>query len=141
MAARAHVTLRFEDIEQSSILMITDQDVLKEYFKECRGADSGLNMLDSLNEWRQGGWRAAGEKYKIHAFAQVTPTNHAEVKAAIYLLTAAYVGVSLPKSAQAQIQTGQPWDVVSGTSAMPNSWGGHCVMIPGYNAIGPVRVT
>jgi len=33
MAARAHVTLRFEDIEQGSILMITDQDVLKEYFK------------------------------------------------------------------------------------------------------------
>jgi hypothetical protein len=57
------------------------------------------------------------------------------------LLTATYVGVSLPKSAQAQIQTGQPWDVVSGTSAVPNSWGGHCVMMPGYNATGQVCVT
>jgi hypothetical protein len=141
MVARAHVTLLFEDIERGSILMITDQDVLKEYIKESGGADSGLNMLDSLNEWRHGGWHAASKKYKIRAFAQVTPKNHAEVTADIYLLTAAYVGVSLPKSAQAQIQTGQPWDVVSGPSAAPNSWGGHCVMIPGYNAKGPVCVT
>ena len=84
MSARAHLTLRFEDIEQGSILMIKDQDVLKEYFKESGGADSGLNILDSLNEWRHDGWRAAGKKYKIHAFAQVTPKNYAEVKAAIY---------------------------------------------------------
>jgi len=84
--------------------MIKDQDVLKEYFKESDGADSGLNILDSLNEWRHDGWRAAGKKYKIHAFAQVTLKNHAEVKAAIYLLTAAYVGVALPISAQAQVQ-------------------------------------
>ncbi len=51
IAARAHLTLRFEDIEQGSILMIKDQDVLKEYFKESGGADHGLNILDSLNEW------------------------------------------------------------------------------------------
>ena len=141
IAARAHVTLRFEDIEQGSILMIADKDVLKEYFKESGGADHGLNMLNSLNEWRQTGWSVGRKKYKIHAFAQLTPTNHAEVRAAIYLLTAAYVGVALPVSAQSQIQTGQPWDVVSGPSAAPNSWGGHCVMIPGYNATGPVCVT
>jgi len=108
MAGRAHVTLRFEDIEQGSILMISDQDVLKEYFKESGGADSGLNILDSLNEWRHTGWRAAKKNYKIHAFAQVTPTNHDEVQAAVYLLTAAYIGLALPQSAQAQIQTGQP---------------------------------
>jgi len=141
MAGRAHVTLRFEDIEQGSILMISDQDVLKEYFKESGGADSGLNILDSLNEWRHTGWRAAKKNYKIHAFAQVTPKNHAEVKAAVYLLTAAYIGLALPKSAQAQIQAGQPWGVVSGPSAAPNSWGGHCVMVPGYNETGPVCVT
>ena len=141
MAGRAHVTLRFEDIEQGSVLMVTDKDVLKEYFKESGGADSGLVMLDSLNEWRQKGWRVGKKNYKIHAFAQITPTHHAEIQAAVYLLTAAYVGVALPLSAQKQIQAGQPWNVVKGVGSAPNSWGGHCVMIPGYNATGPVCVT
>src|ERR1051325_1975228 len=143
IAARAHLTLRFEDIEQGSLLMITDKPVLKEYFKESGGADSGLNMLDSLNEWRQTGWKPTTKRntYKIHAFAQINPANHAEVTAAIYLLTAAYVGVALPNSAKAQMQTGQPWDVVNGPGSAPNSWGGHCVIIPGYNPTGPVCVT
>lgn len=141
IAARAHLTLRFEDIEQGSILMITDNDVVKEYFKETGGADDGLILLDSLKAWRQLGWRAARQKYKINAFAQITPTDHQEVQAAIYLLTAAYVGLALPQSAQGQVQTGQAWTVVDGPSAAPNSWGGHCVMIPGYNATGPVCVT
>jgi len=141
IAARAHLTLRFEHIEQGSVLMISDNDVVKEYWKESGGADDGLNMLDSLKAWRQTGWLAAGFPYKINAFAQITPTGHDEVQAAIYLLTAAYVGLALPKSAQAQIQTGQPWAVASGPADAPNSWGGHCVMIPGYNATGPVCVT
>ena len=143
IAGRAHLTLRFEDIEQGSVLMITDKTVLKEYFKESGGQDSGLNILDSLNEWRQKGWRPTTKPktYKIHAFAQVTAKNHAEVKAAIFLLVGVYIGLALPKSAQAQIQSGQPWDVVKGADAAPNSWGGHCVMIPGYNPTGPVCVT
>ncbi len=143
IAARAHLTLRFEDIEQGSVQMITDQDVLAEYFKETGGPDHGLVILDSLNEWRQFGWKVGPKKkkYTIHAFAQIDAHNHAEVQAAVYLLTAAYVGVALPKSAQAQIQSGQPWDVTTGPDATPNSWGGHCIMIPGYTAAGPVCVT
>jgi hypothetical protein len=143
IAARAHLTLRFEDIEQGSIQMISDKDVTKEYFKETGGPDSGLNILDSLNLWRQTGWKCGPKKknYKIHAFAQITVSNHSEVKAAIYLLTAAYVGIALPQSAQSQIQTGRAWDVVKGPGSSPNSWGGHCVMIPGYNKTGPVCVT
>jgi len=119
IAARAHLTLRFEHIEQGSVLMISDNDVVKEYWKESGGADDGLNMLDSLKAWRQTGWLAAGFPYKINAFAQITPTGHDEVQAAIYLLTAAYVGLALPKSAQAQIQTGQPWAVASGPADAP----------------------
>ena len=40
IAGRAHQTLRFEDIEQGSVLMISDKDVLKEYFKETGGPDT-----------------------------------------------------------------------------------------------------
>ena len=56
IAGRAHQTLRFEDIEQGSVMMITDKDVLNEYFKETGGADTGLVVLDSLNEWRHKAW-------------------------------------------------------------------------------------
>ncbi len=46
MAGRARQTLRFEDIEQGSVLMISDKDVLREYFKETGGPDTGLIVLD-----------------------------------------------------------------------------------------------
>src|SRR5258706_6937021 len=69
IAGRAHQTLRFEDIEQGSVLMISDKDVLKEYFKETGGPDTGLVVLESLKEWRHGGWRVGKRSYKIQAFA------------------------------------------------------------------------
>src|SRR5882762_9392904 len=53
IAGRAHQTLRFELIEQGSKIGIADADVVREYLKETGGADSGLVVLDSLNEWRQ----------------------------------------------------------------------------------------
>src|SRR4051794_36306669 len=56
IAGRAHQTLRFEDVEQGSVPTITDQAVVKEYLKETGGPDSGLVVLDSLNEWRSAGW-------------------------------------------------------------------------------------
>lgn len=141
IAGRAHQTLRFEDIEQGSLITITDKDVLKEYLKESGGADSGLVVLNSLNQWRKTGWRAGGKTYTIAAFAEINPRDHDNVTAAIYLLTGAGTGLSLPKSAQKQIQTGQPWDVVAGPLGQNNSWGGHYVYLCGYNTTGPVCVT
>src|SRR5215813_5982087 len=79
IAGRAHQTLRFEDIEQGSVLMITDKDVLKEYFKETGGADNGLVVFDSLNEWRHKGWKVGKHTYKIKAFAEVDFRNKDEV--------------------------------------------------------------
>src|SRR5215510_874663 len=60
IAGRAHQTLRFEDAEQGIILDISEADVVREYFKETGGRDTGLAVLDSLNLWRRRGWRAAG---------------------------------------------------------------------------------
>jgi len=141
IAGRAHQTLRFEDIEQGSVLMITDKAVLKEYFKETGGPDSGLVVLDSLNEWRHDGWRVGKHRYKIRAFAEVTFTNHEEVRQAIFADLGVGFGVQLPNSARTQIQTGQTWDVTTGPDSKPGSWGGHYVYVPGYTPSGPVCVT
>jgi hypothetical protein len=141
MAGRAHQTLRFEDIEQGSVLMITDKDVLREYFKETGGADGGLVVLDSLNEWRQGGWKVGTHRYKIRAFAEVDRMNRQQVRQAIFADVGVGLGLQLPLSAQHQIQTGQPWDVTNGPGSKPGSWGGHYVYVSGYTPAGPVCVT
>ena len=84
IAGRAHQTLRFEDIEQGSVLMITDKEVLKEYFKETGGPDTGLVVLDSLNEWRHKGWKVGKHNYKIQAFAEVDFRKNDEVRQAVF---------------------------------------------------------
>jgi len=141
IAGRAHQTLRFEDIEQGSVLMISDKDVLNEYFKETGGADNGLIVLDSLNEWRHDGWKVGKKTYMIQAYAQVNFKNKNEVRQAIYADVGLGFGVQLPIAAQKQIQTGQPWDVTTGPNAAPGSWGGHYIYVCGYTPKGPVCVT
>jgi hypothetical protein len=138
MAGRAHMTLRFEDFEQSFVIPITDTDVENEYFKETGGQDNGLVMLDSLNEWRQSGWTTAGHIYQIYAYAQIDKTNHDELKYSVYLLRGAYTGFSVPQSAMDQFNAGAPWTVVPDDGGIV---GGHCVYIKAYNTTGPVCVT
>jgi len=141
IAGRAHQTLRFEDIEQGSVLMIGDHDVLNEYFKETGGPDTGLVVLDSLKEWRHNGWKVGVHTYKIQAFAQVNFTNTDEVRKVVYADVGLGFGVQLPNDAKNQIQTGQPWDVTTGPDSAPGSWGGHYVYVSGYTPAGPVCVT
>jgi len=141
IAGRAHQTLRFEDIEQGSVLMITDKEVLREYFKETGGADSGLVVLDSLKKWRRKGWKLGKRTYHIQAFAQLDFQSPDEVRQAVFSHVGIGLGLQLPKAAQTQIQTGQPWDVTTGTGSAPGSWGGHYVYVPGYTPQGPVCVT
>jgi len=141
IAGRAHQTLRFEEAEQRRILGITDEDVVREYFKETGGADSGLVVLDSLKRWRKQGWSAAKGRYRIRAFSELDRTVRAEVKQAIVLDIGVGLGLSMPLSAQEQFQAGKPWDVVRGPGGAVNSWGGHYVHVPGYTTAGPVCVT
>ncbi len=141
IAGRAHQTLRFEDIEQGSVLMIKDTDVTKEYFKESGGADSGLVVLDSLNLWKSRGWKVGSNTYRIRAFATIAFKDHEQVQQAIYADVGIGLGVQLPKAAQGQIQTGRPWTVTTGPDAKPGSWGGHYIYVPGYTPDGPVCVT
>ena len=139
MAGRAHQTLRFEWIEQKKIIPITDKEVEREYFKETGGADSGLVVLESLKEWRKGGWKAAKHMYRIRAFAEIDFSQHDEMMQSIYADVGVGIGVQLPISAQEQ--TGHVWEVTTGPNAVPGSWGGHYVYVVGYNPTGPVCIT
>jgi len=80
IAGRAHQTLRFESLEQGKRLTITDREVLEEYFKETGGEDTGLVVLDSLKLWRRRGWKAAGARYRIKAFAEIDPGKKTEIR-------------------------------------------------------------
>ena len=141
MAARAHMTRRFEYFEQRKRLPITDAEVLNEYWKEegstaggCltsllhKKPDNGLVILNSLNAWRKG-WTAANNKYNIYAFSAINWLNHDEIYAAIAFLRGACIGVALPISAQKQ----DVWDVDNSTNGQPGSWGGHCVYLKAYD--------
>jgi len=141
LAGRAHQTLRFELIEQAKILKITDQDVLREYFAETGGEDSGLVVLDSIRKWRKRGWTAARSRYFIQAFAEIDRRAKAEVKRAIFLDLGGGIGLSLPRTAEAEFNAGKPWKRTSGPGSTPDSWGGHYVYVTGYTALGPTCVT
>ena len=130
MAGRGHHTRRFEAKEQGCLTLLPDAGVLsavrKEYFKEGRGRDEGLVVLDSLNHWRKG-WTVNRRKYNIYAFGQIHAADREEVAATIYLLGGAQFGLDLPLSAEDQFRAGEPWRVVPGYKAKRGSLGGHLV--------------
>src|SRR5881296_1429824 len=141
IAGRAHQTLRFEKLEQRSEIAISDKEVIDEYLKETGGDDTGLIVLDSLKLWRKRGWRAAGARYRIRAFAQIDPRSEDEIRSAVYLDIGVGLGLLLPLTASRQIDAGKPWDVGRGPGSKPGSWGGHYVYVPAYTEVGPVCVT
>jgi hypothetical protein len=120
----------------------TDQQVV-EFYEKSTGynpndpnSDQGGVETDVLTYLARNGFYG----HSIGGFVSITPSNIMHVKQATYLFGGLYVGVSLPTSAQDQ----KVWEVVDpslqGDSA-PNSWGGHCVWVIGYNDTGPVCIT
>lgn len=78
--------------------------------------------------------------HDLTAFAEVQPTQHEEVRRAIYYFGGAYIGLQLPNSAQSQ----DVWDVpMLGPrfNGAPGSWGGHCVNLIDYTDKGVICIT
>lgn len=92
--------------------------------------DNGAACLDVLNYWRTPGIAS----HKIGAFAQVSISNIAEMKAAIYLFGLVYVGINMPLAFQHQPREWRQGPNTDGQYA-PGSWGGHCVIFPGYDEL------
>jgi uncharacterized membrane protein YgcG len=91
--------------------------------------DNGANVLDVLNYWRASG---IAEHY-IGAFAEVDAANHQEVQQSVYLFGGVYLGLNMPKTAQAQTSAKKAWDVGRGPGAKPGSWGGHAAPVLAYD--------
>jgi hypothetical protein len=141
IAGRAHQTLRFELVEQDTVIKITDGDVVREYLLETGGEDTGLVVLDSLSRWRTRGWVAGGERYFITAFAEIDRRVANEVKRTVFTDLGVGLGLALPRTAAREFTAGKPWAITTGAGSAPGSWGGHYVYVTGYTTLGPTCVT
>ena len=130
ISARAHATLRFEQVEQGALIQITEADVLRAWRAENGDTEDGLYMLDSQRAWRAG-WLAAGNCYNSAAFASVDPCDSEHVRAGIFLFGSLQAGLSLPYSVT---EDGiDPWVIVPGSRSATDPDGGHAVTIVGYD--------
>jgi hypothetical protein len=142
MAARAHMTDRFETYEAGARPPGTTQDVLTRYWIEqgwkpgmstpTPGGkyDNGLVELKSLNSWKKDGWTYGGKQYSIAAHGDINWKDPQELANTIYYLNGVFCGVALPISAQAQTGPGKVWDVATGKKGVAGSWGLHGIYLP-----------
>jgi len=143
-ASRAHQTLRFEKYEQGKQIVITDDEVKNEYFRETGGADTGLYLLDSLKDWKNKGWMIGGKLYTIYAFASVNWRDYDEVKYCIHLLGGVNFGMLVYEQDIEQFDEGKPWEL---TGIDGSFLGGHGVylfkygVLTGYNKNGVTCMT
>lgn len=136
-AAQAHHIGQWSYYASGNEVTFADSDIIKMY--EIEGGylpgqpntDNGTDMLTALNVWRKQGF--AG--HNIMAYMSVDPTNHDEVKAAIYLFGSLFTALALPISAQGQ----DAWTVADGGPSaegnQPGGWGGHCVTTAAWSPI------
>lgn len=156
IAARAHHTIRLVWDGVHPLLSISDDDVIKEYNKETGGATDGLNLNDSLDQWRDDGWTIGNDptmrKIKNHsdsysieggAFPGTDPTmtlNQQQLQARIFSSIGAQVNLILPEGVGVNNRNsfgpGHPWQDTS------DSDGDHHVMLlTGYSPDGFLGIT
>lgn len=145
-AAAGHLLMEWTANAGKKMFTPTDKQIIAAYsaitgYNPTTGAnDNGANEVDVLNYWRQTG--IAG--HKIGAFVSLEPSNHTHVMDGVYIFEGCYIGLSLPTSAQAQVQNHQPWSVPPGGTTgdgKPGSWGGHAVPVVAYDSRGVTCVT
>ena len=138
-AAAGHLIMEWTASARAKMFTPSDAQIVAAYsaitgYNPKTGAnDNGAVELDVLNYWRQNG--IAG--HKIQAFVALEPSNHTHIMDGVWIFGGCYIGLALPKTAQAQVQNHQPWSVTSiGTSGdgAPGSWGGHAVPVVAYDS-------
>jgi hypothetical protein len=138
-AAAGHLIMEWTANAGKKMVTPTDKQIIAAYsaitgYNPVTGAnDNGANEVDVLNYWRQTG--IANDK--IGAYVSLEPSNHTHIMDSVYIFEGCYIGLQLPKTAQAQTKNHQPWSVPPGGATgdgAPGSWGGHAVPVMAYDA-------
>jgi hypothetical protein len=117
---------------------VTDDDVLAAYMRVSGyrpghpESDRGAVLQDVYADWRKNG--LAGRR--ALAFAEVDPSDKAEVKTAINVFGAVGVGLTVTDTMMTDFNAGRGWSRLGGRSL-----GGHAVVAVGYDADGLDVVT
>lgn len=89
-------------------------------------SDRGTVVRDALSWRRKTGLKdAQGKAHKIGAFLSIEPGNFEHVLVALRIFGAVGIGFEFPKSAWTQLDHGEPWSVVPGSTTD----GGHYVPV------------
>jgi hypothetical protein len=123
-------------VKPSDEAIIHTYAAMSGYNIETDENDTGLNSLDVLKYWRK--YYIHG--HKIFAYADIDWKNHEEVKQAIYLFGGCFAGLNLPSNCEEQHRWELPESGATGEFAI-GSWGGHAIMISGYNEKGLKAIT
>lgn len=106
---------------------IPTYSTLTGYVPGNASTDKGTSMLAANKYWVSNGMGGV----KIDTFVTVNAQEQTEVETSVYQFGGMSTGLAMPLSAQSQTFN-QAWTVTS-TNNAPGSWGGHCVVICGYD--------
>lgn len=121
-------------VPQFSGKTVVDQYAEYSGFDPTSGTnDTGSNVRDVLT-WRQtkGLFDDAGTAHKIGTYVALEPGDLNQLWEALWLFEAVGIGIQFPNSAMDQLQAGQPWSVVPGTTIE----GGHYIPLVGQPTAG-----
>lgn len=150
IAGRCNQIIRLERVEQRRTVSLLDDDAISEY-KRLTGCaspgdshDTGLVVLEAMRDWKNVGMQTDGKvgirsprNYSIYAYGELEPTDHGQLRTAIYAMHGIHMGFWLPVAAQQMTRQGV-WDYhgETGSEWQPGSWGGHLVFSKAYDADG-----
>lgn len=141
-AAAGHLVQVWTSLTRPAEQTVTDADILAMYEGACGydprnpNSDQGGVETEVLRFWQKN--PLAG--HKLDAVGSVAPGSRTDVKTAIWLFGGCYIGVQLPVSAQGK----SVWEVPSQGprgSGEPGSWGGHAVIVVGYDKDGLLLIS
>jgi hypothetical protein len=129
-AAVAHAIQQWTTYGQGMSLIMQAAAVLGFYqLTKAPGDEGGAFLIDVMKFWMTTGIQTGFGLHKIAAFAKIEPGNITHTKCAVAWFGNLVIGLSLPIAAQSQ----DVWIVVSGAAGKAGTWGGHCVLIVGYD--------
>lgn len=107
-------------------------------FRRTVATDNGAFMIDGIARWKSVGF--AG--HTIWGYSRLNPLDLGQLARSIYLFGPINAGFMLPSFAAAFVgpRPDQIWDVLSieNEVTVPGSWGGHALMITGYDLVSNV---